>query len=831
LSSQEAELDVSGLGRIHLQRSVLRRMLRWHHGADLVYVGPNGLSEWAASWPEGAWRQEGGHLLTVHDGAWLAGDFNVPEQATIEFELAWTSGPDFTFAIGSSAQDSLGAFRLEVLERELVLIRETQEEADLAPLQHVRSGAGSCHFVLYLDLPHNRAVVFSDEGKLLAELDVSDAAPRPKFGLRLVNHHGTVRLKQLRIMRWNGDPPHEVEAGKTRLHREGGSVAYGEIEGFDAATKEFLTTHDGQPLRIPAGDVESVVWSGPADVPARQIRVLLHDGTRLSGSLGKVEAGRLWLTCPGITEPLGAPLPDLQSLVVLDERKPSWEPTSRGGRLEADGFVLHGCLLDGSQQPDASCLVWQPRGSATASPLKHGVAGRIVYRDASAPSSSQPAQSSSNRQQPPAQVLQGQGGAQGGFLAGVVRVLAGEPAPVTSKPATPSSQRFGPTLYLRTGDTIPCTVERIDERGVTFRSPMFDVTSVAHDKIKAVELENWSRTTKIDPSKRDRLLTLPRMQKDDPPTHLIRSTDGDYLRARLVSLDDTTATVEVRLETRRLPRKQITRIIWLDAGKPDSPGKVAPSPDPSNATRVQAIRDDGIRLTFLAEKLTDKQLEGTSDVLGACRVEVSEVDQLLIGNAIEQAMPALPYQRWKLQPAVEPKFASKSAEEGTDAGTESALVGKPAPEFELDTLDGKRFRLADHKGKVVVLDFWATWCGACIQTMPEVVRTVKECGDPKVMLVAVNLQETPEAITATLDRLELVTTVALDREGAVARQYAAAAIPQTVIIDPDGKVARLFVGGDPQFADQLREALQSLLKPAGGQDKPPTSTDPTEPGK
>src|SRR5258708_37753846 len=123
-----------------------------------------------------------------------------------------------------------------------------------------------------------------------------------------------------------------------------------------------------------------------------------------------------------------------------------------------------------------------------------------------------------------------------------------------------------PSLYLLTGDTIPCEVTSIDENGVSFKTALSDSKFVAHDKIKAVELvRGTANAPGLTKTKRDRLLTLPRMQKESPPTHLIRSLDGDYLRCRLVGMDDNRLQVEVRLEMKEIPRARVARIIWLHA--------------------------------------------------------------------------------------------------------------------------------------------------------------------------------------------------------------------------------------------------------------------------
>ena len=307
------------------------------------------------------------------------------------------------------------------------------------------------------------------------------------------------------------------------------------------------------------------------------------------------------------------------------------------------------------------------------------------------------------------------------------------------------------------------------------------------------------------------------MQRDSPPKHLIRSINGDILRGTVIAMDDKTIGVEVRLEEKVIPRDRISRIIWLHADESDPTKKVADPTKVEPGTRVQAVRSDGVRLTFMADRFADGTLCGKSEMLGDCKVRVQDLDLLLINGSVEKEATQVAYQDFKLQLATEPKAAlAERGElpEGGAAGTESALVGKAAPDFQLELLAGGKFQLAENKGKVIVLDFWATWCGPCIQAMPQIDRATRDFADKGVQLVAVNLQETPAKIKAMLERQKLSPAVALDRDGVVAAKYGANAIPQTVVIDREGKVARLFIGGGPHLEDQLREALKALMPAA-----------------
>jgi len=140
------------------------------------------------------------------------------------------------------------------------------------------------------------------------------------------------------------------------------------------------------------------------------------------------------------------------------------------------------------------------------------------------------------------------------------------------------------------------------------------------------------------------------------------------------------------------------------------------------------------------------------------------------------------------------------------------LVGQPAPDVKLELLDGGELNLAAFKGKkVVILDFWATWCGPCVQAMPVIDKVAEKFKDQGVVLFAVNLQEEPDDIKKFLEEAKLKVDVALDKDGAVASAYKAEAIPQTVLIGKDGSVQVVLVGVSPTLEESLAKDLEAIL--------------------
>lgn len=158
----------------------------------------------------------------------------------------------------------------------------------------------------------------------------------------------------------------------------------------------------------------------------------------------------------------------------------------------------------------------------------------------------------------------------------------------------------------------------------------------------------------------------------------------------------------------------------------------------------------------------------------------------------------------------DPTPAASGGGPGSSDGPE-ALKGKPAPDFTLGTLDGGKMHLADLKGKVVVLDFWATWCGPCVHALPLVNEATAARKDKGVVFFAVNQQEEVDQIKAFLRSKNLDVQVALDAEGKAAGLYQVRGIPQTVIIDKAGNIASVHVGYNPAMKDSLGKEIDEAL--------------------
>lgn len=153
-----------------------------------------------------------------------------------------------------------------------------------------------------------------------------------------------------------------------------------------------------------------------------------------------------------------------------------------------------------------------------------------------------------------------------------------------------------------------------------------------------------------------------------------------------------------------------------------------------------------------------------------------------------------------------PLFRSQTA---APAGP-SALVGQTAPVFDLRDDRGKAVSLAQYRGKIVVMNLWASWCPPCRAEMPDLQSVDREYAKDGVVIVGVNQGESPERAAAFAQSLDIDFPIWIDDGQRYGRVYAALGLPTTVVIDRRGRVLRGFDG--PLTIQQMRSTIADVLR-------------------
>jgi thiol-disulfide isomerase/thioredoxin len=141
----------------------------------------------------------------------------------------------------------------------------------------------------------------------------------------------------------------------------------------------------------------------------------------------------------------------------------------------------------------------------------------------------------------------------------------------------------------------------------------------------------------------------------------------------------------------------------------------------------------------------------------------------------------------------------------------SQLVGQPAPDFALRSFRGENMRLSEHLGEVVIVNFWATWCGPCRQEMPlldEIYAKYRRAG---LTLFSVNIDDETDRAAEMAQTLKVSYPVLFDQRKDVARSFDVGTLPVTVLIDRAGVVRYVSEGYKPGYEKRYTERLRELL--------------------
>jgi thiol-disulfide isomerase/thioredoxin len=138
--------------------------------------------------------------------------------------------------------------------------------------------------------------------------------------------------------------------------------------------------------------------------------------------------------------------------------------------------------------------------------------------------------------------------------------------------------------------------------------------------------------------------------------------------------------------------------------------------------------------------------------------------------------------------------------------------GNPAPAFDLDSLAGKHVNLADYKGQVVLINFWASWCGPCRKEMPILEQLNKAYKSKGVQLVGVNVEPNSEDAKKYLQSTPVTFPILLDRASTVSKLYQVQGMPNTVILDRSGKVRYIHRGYQPGAENEYLDQIRMLVR-------------------
>ncbi len=146
------------------------------------------------------------------------------------------------------------------------------------------------------------------------------------------------------------------------------------------------------------------------------------------------------------------------------------------------------------------------------------------------------------------------------------------------------------------------------------------------------------------------------------------------------------------------------------------------------------------------------------------------------------------------------------------AAAATPVANATAPDFTLRSADGRNVRLDELRGQVVLVNFWATWCGPCREEMPRLDTLYQKYHKSGFVLLGVNVDDDPHTALATAAKLGVSFPVLLDTDKKVSKLYDLNTMPSTIVIDRDGKVRFLHRGYRAGTEGDYEQQIRGLLK-------------------
>ncbi|XZE21597.1 TlpA family protein disulfide reductase [Pirellulaceae bacterium SH449] len=804
----------------------VRAILKVHHAShEGGRLYPN---EWKQILPvprddlPPSWTAKVGSIETVIAGTTISQVSMLPSLAAIDIDVAWThSNPNWTLTVGNSFPKL--ELRVRKLEQRddlsVSLLFEEEASADIATVLIPSQNLESIRLKLLCDW-ENGQFRLEQNGRAIGEISASfkpDSNATRQAGpvrFQITNDaSGGMILRELNVTRsmfslsrlsWietgieNREAKTEGSSGSDRAAKilfSDGRMSLGVLK-FEGEQGSIWSETDGGRTPFVLSDVDRIEFDSKQLPEKREsCLVLTLGGERFLGSSMEQMGDSLMLMSSTLPSPIRFLLPDIASVQFTSTTKVASRDDGKPipMRLVSDAVYSNGFLVPKEEEDtdsEGAGWAWRPLSldrEMILNPMMTGTLDMV-----------RPGLDS--------------------------QAFEGERRNLSLRTDTygRSLDQGEPAFFLLNGDSLPGALERLEDGMVTFNSELFGRAQLAASELKGVRQLVYTGTDRVDPIVLNRLLTVPRMSRQSPPTHLVVSRDGDIIRGNVIYIDEDLIRISVRDEEREIWMKNVAEVIWLDPAPPlqgseDSPPDSAEDSPPSgldsmetSSPACQLILRRGSTVSVIPRRIEQGILFGVHPLLGECRIPIDDVVRILFGQEIEQARSVSRFAKWKLRHAVDPKFVSEEANAAT--GEDAELVGKPAPDFTLRKLDGSAIKLSSMKGRVVVLDFWASWCGPCRKSMPVIQGIAKDFEADPFDFFAINVDEEANVVRGTSIVLGITEQCLLDPRAEISKAYGASAIPYTVVIDKEGIVRRVFVGANDAAYIQLREAISQYLE-------------------
>ena len=373
-------------------------------------------------------------------------------------------------------------------------------------------------------------------------------------------------------------------------------------------------------------------------------------------------------------------------------------------------------------------------------------------------------------------------------------------------------------ILLNDGSIVPCQVKTASETNLSFKSSHVQSQQVSLEEMRCCFFsssnQQWQKL--LTKETVQRALVLPRFSRDARFKHILIGRNGDLLRGNLLDIQADRIEFESRQQPLEISRDNVAGIISViddenekQGAEPDKavdkPNRVV-KPGPV-VLRIDAGNDFVATGNYV--QLNREQVILESPILGQVTVAGDKVQKIAFNTRFSSGSELLKFADWQMSKPLDPRW-TEVVESAADA---NELLNQPAPAFEANLIDDSRsFALSDHRGKVVVLQFWESASRPSVVGLPELRKTIQKFSPQAVAFVAANQGETVSAVEKFLAAEKWSSTnIVIDTTRKLGVLYNVSAIPQTMVIDRAGIVRHISIGYATSSAAELEAEIRKLL--------------------